>query len=161
MLLARRVPSWHANVGKRLVKAPRLYWRDSGMLHALLGIPDLESLLAQPVVGASWEGFAIENLIDSAPEGTQAYYYRTSGGAEIDLLLGLPNGHQWGVEVKRSMAPRPERGFYAGCGDVGVSRRFVVYPGNESFPLPHGVEAVSLPGLATRLRRSAPTMAAG
>ena len=161
LLLARRVPSWHANVGKRLVKSPRLYWRDSGMLHALLGIPDMESLLAHPVVGASWEGFAIENLIDSAPEGTQAYYYRTSGGAEIDLLLGLPDGQQWAVEVKRSMAPRPERGFYAGCEDVGVSRRFVVYPGDEHFPLPHGVEAISLPGLATRLRLSAPTAAAG
>ncbi|AIA56724.1 hypothetical protein Acaty_m0151 (plasmid) [Acidithiobacillus caldus ATCC 51756] len=74
LLLARRLPSWHANVGKRLVRAPRLYWRDSGMLHALLGIQDLESLLAHPVIGASWEGFVIENLIASAPEGTQASY---------------------------------------------------------------------------------------
>jgi predicted AAA+ superfamily ATPase len=151
LLLARRLPSWHANVGKRLVKAPRLYWRDSGMIHALLGIQDLESLLAHPVIGASWEGFVIENLIAGAPEGTQAYYYRTSGGAEIDLLLVLPDGSKWAIEVKRSFTPRPERGFYAGCEDVLASHRFVVYPGVESFPLPHGVEAVSVSELARRL----------
>ena len=90
LLLVRRLPPWHANLGKRLVKSPKVYVRDSGLVHALLNIPDKETLLAHPVVGASWEGFVIENLLASLPPGVQAYFYRTSGGAEIDLLLAWP-----------------------------------------------------------------------
>ena len=153
LLLARRLLPWHANVGKRLVRAPRLFLRDSGLGHALLGITDLEALLAHPVVGASWEGFVIENLLAAAPEGADAYYYRTSGGAEIDLLLHLRGGERWAVEVKRGMAPRGERGFHAACSDLGPSRRFVVYPGLERFPLGQGVEAVSLPELVAELQQ--------
>jgi hypothetical protein len=151
LLLTRRLAPWRANVGKRLIKAPRLYLRDSGLTHALLGIADLEALLAHPIAGASWEGFVIENLIASAPEGTEAYYYRTSGGAEIDLLLHLPGGRMWAIEVKRSLAPRPERGFHTACADLNPVRRFVVYPGAERFPLGQDVEAVSLSDLATEL----------
>ena len=151
LLLARRLPPWHANVGKRLVKAPRLYLRDSGLVHALLGIEDLESLLAHPVVGASWEGFVIENLLAAAPEGTAAHYYRTSGGAEIDLLLELPRGARWAVEVKRSQAPAATRGFHEAGADLKPRRRFVVYPGTERFPLGEGVEAVPLAALAQEL----------
>lgn len=151
LLLARRLAPWHTNVGKRLVKTPRLYLRDSGLTHALLGIADPEALLGHPVAGASWEGFVIENLIASAPEGTEAYYYGTSGGAEIDLLLHLPGSRMWAIEVKRSVAPRPERGFHAACADLNPARRFVVYPGTERFPLGQGVEAVSLGELATEL----------
>jgi predicted AAA+ superfamily ATPase len=142
LLLARRLPAWHANVGKRLVKALRLYLRDNGLVHALLGIEDMEGLFAHPVVGASWEGFVIENLLAAAPDGTQAHYYRTSGGAEIDLLLELPRGALWAVEIKRSMAPTPTRGFHEACADLKPQRRFVVYPGAERFPLGAGVEAV-------------------
>lgn len=142
LLLARRLPPWHANVGKRLVKAPRLFLRDSGLVHALLGIQDMESLLAHPVVGASWEGFVIENLLASAPEGTQAYYFRTSGGAEVDLLLDVPGGERWAIEIKRSLAPSPTRGFHEACRDLKPQRRFVVYPGAERFPLQGGAEAV-------------------
>ena len=151
LLLARRLAPWRANVGKRLLKAPRLYLRDSGLAHALLGIADLEALLAHPIAGASWEGFVIENVIASAPDGIEAYYYRTNGGAEIDLLLHLPGGRMWAIEVKRSLAPRPERGFHAACADLDPRRRFVVYPGAERFPLGQDVEAVSLSDLATEL----------
>lgn len=151
LLLARRLAPWRANVGKRLIKAPRLYLRDSGLAHALLGIADLEALLAHPIAGASWEGFVIENVIASAPDGIEAYYYRTNGGAEIDLLLHLPGGRMWAIEVKRSLAPRPERGFHAACADLNPIRRFVVYPGAERFPLGQDVEAVSLSDLATEL----------
>lgn len=151
LLLARRLAPWHANVGKRLVKAPRLYLRDSGLTHALLGIADLEALLAHPVAGASWEGFVIENLLVNAPEGTEAHYYRASGGAEIDLLLHLPGGRLWAIEVKRSLAPRPERGFHAACADLSPARRFVVYPGAERFPLGQDVEAVAPTDLAAEL----------
>jgi len=151
LLLARRLAPWRANVGKRLLKAPRLYLRDSGLAHALLGIADMEALLAHPIAGASWEGFVIENVIASAPDGIEAYYYRTNGGAEIDLLLHLPGGRMWAIEVKRSLAPRPERGFHAACADLDPIRRFVVYPGAERFPLGQDVEAVSLSDLATEL----------
>ena len=148
LLLARRLPAWHANVGKRLVKSPRVYLRDSGLVHALLGIEDLEGLLAHPVVGASWEGLVIENLLAVAPEGTAAHYYRTSGGAEIDLLLTLPRGELWAVEVKRSTTPAATRGFHEASADLKPARRYVVYSGAERFPLGDGIEAVPPAALA-------------
>lgn len=151
LFLLRRLPPWHANVGKRLVKSPRLYVRDSGLVHALLSVAGLDALLAHPVVGASWEGFILENLLAAAPDGTTAHYYRTAGGAEIDLLLELPRGGRWAVEVKRSTAPAATRGFHEACADVRPKRRFVVYPGMESFTLAAGVEAVPLPALAGQL----------
>lgn len=151
LLLVRRLPPWSANVGKRLVKTPRLFWRDSGLLHALLGIADLESLLGHPVVGASFEGFVIENLLASAPEGTEAFFYRTSSGAEIDLVLEVPTGKRWAIEVKRSLAPAPSRGFYEACKDLQPHRRLLVYPGDERFPLKAGMEAVPLLSLVEEL----------
>jgi predicted AAA+ superfamily ATPase len=155
LLLARRLPPWHANVGKRLTKSPRLYLRDSGLVHTLLGLADLEALLAHPVVGASWEGFVVENLIAAAPPDVSSYYYRTSGGAEIDLLLVFPGGERWAVEVKRSLAPRPARGFHAACEDLRPARSFVVYPGAERYPVSPGVDAISLAELAGELHRLA------
>jgi hypothetical protein len=152
LLLVRRLPPWHSNVGKRLVKSPRILLRDSGILHALLGIADLDGLLGNPVLGASWEGFVIENLLSVAPDGVTGYYYRTSGGAEIDLLLVFPDGRRWAVEVKRSLKPQPERGFYSACADLAPARRFIVYPGKERYPLTPDIEAVPLPDLAAELR---------
>ncbi len=151
LLLALRLPSWHTNVGKRLVKSPRLFLRDSGLVHALLGIEDLEGLLGHPVVGASWEGFVIENLLAAVPEGTAVYYYRTSGGAEIDLLLVRPGGKMWAVEIKRSSAPAATRGFHEACKDLRPACRFVVYPGAERFPLDDGIEAIPPAMLAQEL----------
>ncbi|MBN2537996.1 ATP-binding protein [candidate division WOR-3 bacterium] len=151
LLLVRRLEPWHANVGKRLVKSPRVYLRDSGVAHALLGVGDAETLLAHPVAGASWEGFVIENLLGSACPGVTAHHYRTSGGAEIDLLLVFPDGRRWAVEVKRSLKPRPERGFHVACTDLAPTRRAVVYPGRERYPLGQDVEAVPLRELAAEL----------
>jgi hypothetical protein len=151
LLLVRRLPSWHVNAGKRLVKSPKVYVRDSGLVHALLAIGDKETLLSHPVVGASWEGFVIENLLAVAPEGVQGHFYRTSGGAEIDLVLRFPAGRLWAVEIKRSLAPRPERGFHAACEDIKPARRFVVYPGEESYSAGGGTQVVSLPTLARLL----------
>ncbi|MBM3322108.1 ATP-binding protein [candidate division WOR-3 bacterium] len=148
LLLVRRLQPWHANVGKRLVKSPRLFLRDSGVLHALLGIADGDALLAHPVAGASWEGFVVENLLAVAPEGTTGHFYRTAGGAELDLLLVFADGERWAVEVKRSLRPRPERGFYAACEDLKPDRRYVVYPGAERYPLGDDVEAVPPAALA-------------
>ena len=151
LLLVRRLPAWYANVGKRLVKSPKIFVRDSGIVHALLAITDKDTLLSHPVVGASWEGFVIENLLTVAPEGIQGYFYRTSGGAEIDLLLHFPDGRLWAVEVKRSLAPRPERGFHSGCADLNPVRRFVVYPGAETYPLSKDIQAIPLRELASLL----------
>jgi len=151
LLLVRRLPSWHANVGKRLVKSPKVYVRDSGLIHALLAIADKETLLSHPVVGASWEGFVVENLLAVGPEGVQGYFYRTSGGAEIDLVLSFPDGRLWAVEIKRSLSPRPDKGFHAACADLNPAGRFVVYPGDETYPAGNNVQVVSLPALARRL----------
>ena len=142
LLLVRRLPPWHCNVGKRLVKSPRLYVRDTGILHALLGIRDKEALLSHPVVGQSWEGFVIENLLASRPNGVQAYYYRTSGGAEIDLLLVWPDDRRWAIEVKRSLKPRPERGFHSARADLRPERTFIVYPGTESYTVSKDLVAI-------------------
>jgi predicted AAA+ superfamily ATPase len=156
LLLVRRLTSWHANVGKRLVKSPKVYVRDSGIVHALLGLGDKESLVSHPVVGASWEGFVVEQLLAAVSEGVQGFFYRTSGGAEIDLVLHFPGGRLWAVEIKRSLAPSPEKGFYSACADLSPERRFMVYPGEESFPLGNGIEAISLLALARLLAEARP-----
>jgi len=151
LLLVRRLPPWQANVGKRLVKSPKVYVRDSGLVHALLGVGDKETLLSHPVVGASWEGFVIENLLAVVPEGAQGHFYRTSGGAEIDLVLSFSDGRLWAVEIKRSLSPHPEKGFYVACEDLKPERRFVVYPGDENFPLGNDTQAIPLQAIARLL----------
>ena len=151
LLLVRRLPAWHANVGKRLVRSPRVYVRDSGLLHALLGIADVHALMGHPVVGASWEGFAIENLLAAAPADVEGYFYRTSGGAEIDLLLVWPGGRKWAIEIKRSLTPRLERGFHSACADLEPEERFVVYPGQQAYPIRQDVMATPLLELMVRL----------
>lgn len=152
LLLVRRLPPWHANLGKRLVKSPKVFIRDSGIAHALLNIPDKEMLLAHPVVGASWEGFVVENLLANSGPLLQPFFYRSSGGAEIDLLLAWPEGRLWAIEIKRSLAPKLERGFHAACADLKPERRFVVYPGKERYRLAEDIEAMPLPLLAETLR---------
>lgn len=144
LLLVRRLTPWTSNLSKRMTKSPKVYVRDSGLVHALLGIPTLDDLLAHPVAGMSWEGWAIENLIAASPVGTQAYFYRTSAGAEIDLVLELRPGKHWAIECKRSLTPSPARGFHEGCKDLSPERKFVIYPGTESYPLSHDVECVPL-----------------
>jgi predicted AAA+ superfamily ATPase len=150
--LVRRLSPWHGNVRKRLVKSPRVYVRDSGLVHALLGIADREALLAHPVAGGSWEGLAIESLITAAPGGTEAYFFRSAAGAEIDLLL-KPPGHRkpWAIEIKRGLAPKVERGFHLACEAAGPERRLVVYGGTERFPLGEEIEAISLIDLCEEL----------
>jgi len=152
LLLLRRLPAWHANVGKRLVKSPKVYVRDSGLLHTLLGIDDYDALMGHPVVGASWECFVMEQLLTVAPEGVDGYHYRTSGGAEIDLVLHFPDGRLWAVEVKRSLKPSVARGFHSASEDLAPERRIVVYPGAEAYPMRGGVEAMPLGVLCEELR---------
>ena len=151
LMLVRRLPPYFVNVGKRLVKSPKVYIRDSGVLHSLLGLGTLDDVLSHPVAGASWEGFVIENLIAAAPFGTDAWFYRTRAGAEIDLLLLLPDRRLWAIEVKRSTAPRAAKGFEFAASDLGVAERFVVYPGREVFPLSDATTVVPLTDLMARL----------
>ncbi|HLJ87266.1 MAG TPA: ATP-binding protein [Candidatus Angelobacter sp.] len=136
LLLVRRLQPWFSNVGKRLVRSPKVYVRDSGLLHALLGIPDRETLLGHPVMGWSWEGMIIENILSSVPANVQAWFYRTSTGAEIDLVLEMAPKQRWAIEIKRSISdPKPSPGFYAGCEDIKANRQIVLYPGPEPFKL--------------------------
>ena len=152
LLLVRRLPPYHVNVGKRLVKSPKTYIRDSGLTHALLGIETLDDLLGHPVAGPSWEGFVIESLLAVAPMGARASFYRTSAGAEIDLILEMGARHgTWAIEIKRTRAPRIEKGFRIALDDIKPNRAFVVYGGEDRFPMGNGVEAISVRGLATTL----------
>lgn len=135
-----------------LVKSPKVFVRDSGLVHALLGVADKEALSAHPVLGQSWEGFVVENLLACAPHGVDGYFYRSSGGAEIDLLLARPDGGLWAVEIKRSLAPKLQRGFHSACADLRPVRKFVVYPGAERHRLAEDIEAIPLAELAAMLR---------
>lgn len=152
LLLVRRLPSWHRNDGKRLVKSPKVYVRDTGLVHALLRLSNKEDVLGHPVVGQTWETFVIETLIAVAPYSTQASFYRTSAGAEIDLLLELPNRQLWAIEIKRSAAPKVEKGFHIACDDLKPHRRLVAYPGTERFPLGNKVEAIGVLDMARELQ---------
>ena len=152
LLLVRRLPPLHANVGKRLVKSPKVYVRDSGIVHALLGLDDYEAVLGHPAAGGSWEGFVLETLVGSAPERARASFYRTSAGAEIDLVLEMPGAGLWAVEIKRGLAPKLDRGFHRAREDLEPERSFVVYSGEDRYPRGEGIEAVGLREMASLLQ---------
>lgn len=144
LLLVRRLSPYAANVGKRLTKSPKVYIRDSGVLHALLGIADQVQLAGHPVSGLSWEGFVLENLLSVLPWRSNAFFYRTAKGVEIDLLVEHADRSLWAIEIKRSLAAKPERGFYTACEDLKPQRAFVVYAGDERYPIAEGVEVISI-----------------
>ena len=151
LLMVRRLQPLHANAGKRLTKSPKTYVRDSGLVHSLLRLDTLSDILGHPIAGASWEGHVIETLIGAAPPRTEASFYRTATGVELDLVLDMPGGERWAVEIKRSSAPKLEKGFHAALEDVRPSRAFVVYGGSERYPKSDGVEAIGLRDLANEL----------
>jgi uncharacterized protein len=151
LLLVRRLQPHLANAGKRLVRSPKVYVRDSGLLHALLGIAGKEAFLGHPVVGASWEGHAIENAVSIAGPQCEAAFYRTSGGAEVDLVLTWPGGETWAIEVKRSQAPKLERGFHSSLEDLKPTRSFVAYAGRERFWVGPKTEAIGLAELCAEI----------
>jgi len=151
LMLVRRLQSFQTNAGKRLVKSPKVFVRDSGLVHALLNIVDEEALLSHPVAGPSWEGFVIENLVAAAPFQTVPLFYRTAIGVEVDLLLEMPGYGLWAIEIKRGLMARPEKGFFIGAKDVKASRRFVVNSGNERHTISDGVEVVGLAEMASIL----------
>jgi hypothetical protein len=133
-LLLRRLEPYHANLGKRLVKAPKVYVRDSGLLHSLLGIHEVNDLLGHPSTGASWEGFCIEQICGLLPPGVQVSFYRTAAGAELDLLVER-GSRKLGFEIKFSSAPKVAKGFWQACQDVGVAQAYVVAPVEDGWPM--------------------------
>lgn len=151
LLLVRRLPPYSANIGKRMVRSPKVYIRDSGLVHALLGLDGLHAISGHPVAAASWEGFAIETLVAELPPRSRAYTFRTAGGAEIDLLIEWADGRLWAVEIKRSLAPRVRRGFRQACADLAPARAFIVHAGDDRYPLGPGLEAIDLRTLAAEL----------
>jgi len=150
-LVVRVLEPWYANVGKRLVKSPKVYIRDSGLLHTLLGIGDRRQLDGHPVVGGSWEGFVIEQVLAHLPKA-QAYYWRTQAGAEIDLLLFL-EGRRIGVEIKRADAPKMTPSMGSALEDLELNRLFVIYPGSVRYALRPKVEVMSLAQCVAELGR--------
>ena len=142
--MVRQIQPWSGNTKKRLVKSPKIYLRDTGLLHKLLNIPSYESLLGNPMIGASWEGFVAENIILQLTDQWRYSYYRSSTQAEIDLVLEGPDDEVWAIEIKRSAAPQISRGFHTAAEDIKATRKFVVYPGSERFPMGQSTEAIGL-----------------
>jgi len=154
LLLVRRLSCWHGNSGKRLTKSPKILIRDSGIVHALLNIPDQEALLGHPVLGASWEGFVIENILALVPNDTQSSFYRSSGGAEVDLVLEFPGGETWAIEIKRSLKPKVSRGYHSACEDLHPNRKLLVYPGEDQYPIGNDIQVISLNHVTRELMTS-------
>ena len=145
LLLVRRLQPYHSNLGKRQVKSPKTYIRDSGLLHALLGIETYDDLASNPIIGNSFEGFVIENMLSAAPNRTRSSFYRSSAGAEIDLILELPkNTGLWAIEIKLGLVPKASKGYYSAIKELKPQKAFIVYSGNESYPINKHVEAISL-----------------
>lgn len=152
LMLVRRLQPWHENAGKRVVKSPKIFVRDSGLVHALLGLGSIESVLGHPVVGGSWEGFAIETLIAAAPIGTEHFFYRTAAGAELDLVLRLPGNATWAIEIKRTTTPKVSRGFHLSVDDIKADRKILVYAGEREVPAGDGLRAMPLATAVEQLR---------
>ena len=146
LLLVRKLLPYTGNIKKRLIKSPRVYVRDSGITHALLNIGTFNDLLGNPVVGKSWEGFVIENILSVLPQGAQAFFYRTSGGAEIDLVLELPGSPRtrYAIEIKRSAAAGVKRGFHEACADIRPTHKFVIHAQADAFPMKGDIQAIGL-----------------
>ena len=151
LLLVRRLEPWHANVKKRLVKSPRYYVRDSGILHRLLGINSHDTLLSNPVLGKSWEGFAVENILSVLPSRATSYFYRTAAGAEVDLVIRMPSSEIWAIEIKHGVAPKIGKHYSQTCDDVGATDKYILYGGDDEFAVGNDVKIISLSGLMERL----------
>ena len=153
LLLVRRLTPYYArNIRKRLIRSPKVYVRDSGLVHALLNIEDSIGLAGHPIIGASWEGFVVETLLGVMPEAAQASFYRTAGGSEMDLVLELGGTHGlWAIEIKHSSAPKMTRGFHQAVEDLNPNRTFIVYSGEDRYPVAKGIEVIGLKEMAEEL----------
>ena len=140
--MLRLLPPYEANVKKRLVKSPKIYVRDSGLLHALLDIEDQNDLLGNPIYGASWEGFVLESIISRTPRWRH-FFYRTASGVELDLVM--EKGQRTiAVECKVASAPKPTRGFWQAMKDISPTETYIIAPSTDSYPIEGGVKVLSL-----------------
>ena len=151
LLLVRRIEPWYLNVKKRLVKSPRFYICDSGIQHKLLGIDNYEALLANPILGKSWEGFVVENIHSILPRHIETYFYRTAAGAEIDLLIKISADELWAIEIKYGLAPKINKNFDLICQDVKATHKYIVYGGDDEFPIANNVNVISLKKIMEKL----------
>lgn len=151
--MVRKLQPWSGNVKKRLVKSPKIFIRDSGILHALMNVHDMNSLLAHPKMGSSWEGFVIENILNLIDSRWTYSYYRTSTQVEIDLVLHTPDSEIWAIEIKRKSAPKLGRSFFEACKDMKATHKWLIYAGNERYPLQNDVEVIGLTGFLEEVRR--------
>ncbi len=142
--MVRQLTPWSGNVKKRLVKTPKIYIRDSGLLHSLFQISNMETIFSHPIIGASWEGFVVENIINQLDVRWDYTYYRTATQAEIDLVLHTPDNEIWAVEIKRTIAPKLTRGFYDASKDIKATHKWLVNANNDRYPLPNDVEVIGL-----------------
>ncbi|PHR10987.1 MAG: ATPase [Sphingopyxis sp.] len=154
LLLVRTLQPWSVNTGKRLVKSPRPFVRDSGLLHALLNLKTMDDLRGHAVSGKSWEAFVIEALIGATNNKARPYFYRTGAGAEVDLVLEFAPGKLWAIEIKLSSAPKLDRGFHIAANDLNAERRLLVHRGQEAFPMSGGVEAMPLIELMDQISKT-------
>lgn len=142
--MIRQLQPWAGNTKKRLVKSPKIYIRDSGLLHNLLRIHNFEQLFGHPILGASWEGFVAENILNSISNQWTASFYRSSNQTEIDLILEKGHREVWAIEIKRSIAPSISSGFHKACEDIAATRKFVIYSGTERFQIKGMTEVIGL-----------------
>lgn len=144
--MVRQLPPWSGNIKKRLVKSPKIYLRDAGILHYIMQVSNIEALFSHPVIGASWEGFVIENIINQLDERWEYFYYRTATQVEIDLVLHTPGNEIWAIEIKRTSAPKLKRGFHEACKDIKATHKWVISTNSEQYPFPGEVEVIGLIG---------------
>jgi predicted AAA+ superfamily ATPase len=142
--MVRQIPSWSGNIKKRLVKSPKIYLRDSGMLHSILNLKSMDMLFSHPKIGASWEGYVVENILNQIDDKWEYSYYRTSNQAEIDLVLQTPDNEVWAIEIKKSSAPKLTRGYHEACKDVKATHKWVVNANNDRYPLAQETEVIGL-----------------
>jgi len=150
--IVRQLQPYYTNTKKRLIKAPKVYIRDSGLMHALLRIRCFEDLLSHPAIGPSWEGFVIEQIASLLPQNSTLYFYRTNAGAEIDLLYIDRGNNPVPIEIKYSLSPSVSRGFWNAYEDLSCKRGYVVYPGKEQYPLGRDVSVLPLEKLKSILK---------
>ncbi len=142
--IIRRLYPYYINLKKRIIKSPKVYIQDSGLLHSLMQIQDLEQLQSNPILGSSWEGFVIEQIFSSIPLGWQISFFRTNAGAEIDLILHKPNKKPIALEIKYSASPNISKGFWNAYNDLQCQKGFIIYPGNELYPIKNNINILPI-----------------
>ena len=151
--MLRTLRPWSGNTKKRMVKSPKIYLRDSGILHNLLGVEEMEKLLSNPILGASWEGFIIEQIAATAPDRSQFSFYRNSSGNEVDMIVETPKSGTIAFEIKRSLSPSLSNGTYSALKDISPDKAYVIYSGDDSYRLNEDVTVIPVAGIPSAFEK--------